>query len=177
MNAPINVSQTIELRAVTELLPYAKNARTHSDEQVQQIAASMREFGFTNPVLIDGAGEIIAGHGRCMAAAVLGLTEVPTITLGYLTPEQKRAYILADNKLAMNAGWDFELLAEELAAIELDGFDLELTGFTDTELKSLLGDDKPKEQTGDKKSNEVNMDDFKFEHVCPRCSFEFNGNK
>src|SRR5476649_1444639 len=95
------------------LIPYARNARTHSDAQVAQIAASIREFGFTNPVLVDGEHGVIAGHGRLLAARKLGMTEVPTIELSHLTPAQKRAYVLADNRLALNAGWDPDMLKIE----------------------------------------------------------------
>ncbi|MGG5819117.1 ParB N-terminal domain-containing protein [Falsiroseomonas sp. HW251] len=105
--------------SVAELIPYARNARTHSDAQVAQIAASIREFGFTNPILVDGERGVIAGHGRLMAARKLGLTEVPTIELSHLTPAQRRAYILADNKLALNAGWDDDLLRFDLGLASL----------------------------------------------------------
>ncbi|MGG5823766.1 site-specific DNA-methyltransferase [Falsiroseomonas sp. HW251] len=126
--------------SVAELIPYARNARTHSDAQVAQIAASIREFGFTNPVLTDGARGVIAGHGRLLAARKLGLTEVPTIELSHLTPAQRRAYILADNKLALNAGWDDDLLRLELADLRDEGFDLGLTGFDLDEIGKLLID-------------------------------------
>lgn len=123
--------------SVDSLIPYARNSRTHSDEQVAQIAASIKEFGFTNPVLIDGEGGIIAGHGRVMAARKLGIGEVPCITLDYLTDAQKRAYIIADNKLALNAGWDDEMLRIELAELGEADFDLELTGFSLDEIEAL----------------------------------------
>lgn len=134
----ITTPTAIEKRATADLLPYARNARTHSPEQVAQIAASMREFGFTNPVLIDAADGIIAGHGRVMAAQSLGLAEVPCIRLGHLTESQRRAYILADNKLALNAGWDEDLLAQELRELQSGGFDIGLVGFADEDLKDLL---------------------------------------
>lgn len=111
------------------LIPYARNSRTHSEEQVAQIAASIREFGFTNPVLVDGEGGIIAGHGRVMAARKLGMKEVPVIELDHLTDAQKRAYVIADNKLALRAGWNDEMLRLELADLDAEGFDLALTGF------------------------------------------------
>jgi DNA modification methylase len=130
----------IHYRSVAELTPYARNARTHSHEQVVQIAASIMEFGFTNPVLIAEDGEIIAGHGRVLAAQLLGRTEVPVIVLGHLTPAQRRAYVLADNKLALNAGWDEELLRSELAALGEESFDLGVLGFSDDELGALLGE-------------------------------------
>ena len=128
----------IEQVAIDKLIPYINNARTHSQQQVAQVAASIREFGFTNPVLIDKDNGIIAGHGRVMAAQQLEMTEVPCIRLGHLTEVQKRAYILADNKLALNAGWDEELLAFELAHLKDAGFDFELTGFESGEIDELL---------------------------------------
>lgn len=122
----------------TDLVPYIANSRTHSDEQVAQIAASIKEFGFTNPILTDGENGIIAGHGRLMAARKLGLAEVPTIPLSGLTAAQKRAYVIADNKLALNAGWDAALLSSEIAGLGEDGFDLSLLGFNENELAALL---------------------------------------
>lgn len=135
--------QQIERVPLEALVPYARNSRTHSEAQVAQIAASIREFGFTNPVLIDADGGIIAGHGRVMAARKLGLKDVPCIALGHLTDAQKRAYVIADNKLALNAGWDEELLAVEFADLKDAGFDLELTGFSDEELQAMAGDVAP----------------------------------
>lgn len=128
----------IEHLLVSSLIPYARNSRTHSDEQVAQIAASIREFGFTNPVLIDANGTIIAGHGRVMAAKKLGIDEVPCLRLGHLTPSQIRAYVIADNKIALNAGWDDEMLKAELLTLQEDGFNTDLTGFSDEELNALL---------------------------------------
>ena len=127
----------IEIINVCELTAYGKNARTHSDSQVAQIAASIREFGFTNPVLIDGDSGIIAGHGRVMAAQKLGLKEVPCLRLDHLTDVQRRAYIIADNKLALNAGWDDEMLRLEIEDLRAEGFDLDLTGFTAEEIGAL----------------------------------------
>jgi len=123
--------------AVNKLIPYAKNSRTHSPEQVAQIAASIKEFGFRNPILVDGVG-IIAGHGRLMAAQKLGLDKVPTIDCSDMTDSQKKAYIIADNKLALNAGWDNAMLTIELKDLEDEGFDLTLLGFDDKELNALL---------------------------------------
>ena len=134
----------ITQKKVTELIPYVKNSRTHSDEQVAQIAASIKEFGWTNPILVDGSNGIIAGHGRLMAARKLGYTEVPTIELADLTETQKKAYIIADNRLALNAGWDNEMLTIELNDLLADGFALEILGFDPKELDALLmpdGDD------------------------------------
>ena len=127
----------IELLSIEGLIPYARNSRTHSDAQVAQIAASIREFGFTNPVLIDAQGGIIAGHGRVLAARKLQLAEVPCIRLGHLTETQKRAYIIADNKLALNSGWDEEMLKLELSELNDEGFDLDLIGFTSEEILAL----------------------------------------
>ena len=129
--------------AVDKLIPYAKNSRTHSEAQVAQIAASIKEFGFRNPILVDGIG-VIAGHGRLLAARKLGLKQVPTIDCSDLTEPQKKAYIIADNKLAMNAGWDGELLALEMEELLKGNFNLELLGFSETELDELL-DTTPQE--------------------------------
>src|SRR5574343_231463 len=128
----------IETLAVDRLIPYARNSRTHSDGQVAQIAASIKEFGFTNPVLVDAAGAIIAGHGRVLAARKLGLSEVPCIRLGHLTEAQKRAYVIADNRLALNAGWDEEMLALEMRDLMDEGYDVGLTGFDLKEIDALL---------------------------------------
>lgn len=130
----------IEDRKVADLIPFARNSRTHSEEQVAQIAASISEFGFTNPILTDGGNGIIAGHGRLLAARKLGLAQVPTIALSGLTEAQKRAYVIADNKLALNAGWDMELLSSEIAGLGDDGFDLSLLGFNEDELAALLAE-------------------------------------
>ena len=135
---PVTVPQGVERWAVGRLKAYDRNARTHSPEQVAQIVASIREFGFTNPLLVAPDGEVIAGHGRLMAAQELGLGEVPVIVLGHLTPEQRRAYVIADNQLALNAGWDEELLRAELSDLEGLGFDLSLVGFSDEELSELM---------------------------------------
>ena len=130
----------IEGWPIERLIPYARNARVHSDAQVAQIAASIAEFGFNNPVLTDPEGGIIAGHGRVMAARKLNYTHVPVITLGHLTPNQKRAFMLADNKLALNAGWDEDMLRLELEALAAQDFSLELTGFDEQELQNLLAE-------------------------------------
>jgi len=139
----------IETLAVDRLIPYARNSRTHSEAQVAQIAASIKEFGFTNPVLIDADGGIIAGHGRVMGARQLGMTEVPCIRLGYLSDAQKRAYVIADNKLALNAGWDDAILALELRDLADVGYDMGLTGFDSKDIDALLAtlDATPEGQT------------------------------
>jgi ParB-like chromosome segregation protein Spo0J len=139
----------IEYVATDDLIPYINNSRTHSESQIKQIAASIREFGFTNPVLIDEAGTIIAGHGRVMAAQVLELDEVPTITLDGLSDAQRKAYVIADNKLALNAGWDTEILLAEIDALQDLNFDTQLLGFSADELSEMLNieEPQPKEET------------------------------
>lgn len=123
---------------VDALVPYARNSRTHSDEQVAQIAASIREFGFTNPVLVDDQGGIVAGHGRVLAAKQIGMDTVPTICVGWLSEKQRRAYVIADNQLALNAGWDDAVLASELDDLLADDFDLQLIGFDPETLDDIL---------------------------------------
>lgn len=118
----------IETRKIHDLLPYARNSRTHSDYQINQIAASIKEFGFTNPILITKDGEIIAGHGRVLAAMRLSMDEVPCITLDHLSDTQRRAYVIADNQLALNAGWDYEMLAVEVDNLRQESFDLDVLG-------------------------------------------------
>lgn len=151
-------------KRVEELIPYSRNSRTHSDAQVAQIAASIREFGFINPVLVDAENNIIAGHGRVLAARKLGLEEVPCVLHDHLTETQRKAYILADNKLALNAGWDEDMLRLELGELGDMGFDLELTGFDEVEVEAL--------------NHNVNIDDFfsdregevpKEPKLCPHC--------
>lgn len=147
------MARRIELWPVERLVPYERNARTHSPEQVAQLAASISEFGFLNPILVDSKDGIIAGHGRLAAAKDMGLTEVPVVVLDHLTEAQKRAYVLADNKLALNAGWDEKLLQIELTGLQLQDFDLSLIGFDEDELGKLLGsgefdgsEEEPQEQ-------------------------------
>jgi len=161
------MTNTLKVKYVerSKLIPYVNNARTHSESQVKQIAASIKEFGFTNPILVDEDNGIIAGHGRLLAAEILELAKVPTITLSGLTDEQRRAYIIADNKLALNAGWDFELLQIELEKLP----DFTITGFSETEINQILGlNDK------DAGNSEIDINDFEFDHECPRCNFQFN---
>lgn len=132
-----NPADKVEQWSIDRLVPYARNARTHSDDQVAQIAASIKEWGWTTPVLVDTDGGIIAGHGRTMAARRLGMTQVPVMVADGWSEAKKRAYVLADNKLSLNAGWDNELLALELAEIGELGFDLDLTGFSADEIAAL----------------------------------------
>src|SRR5216684_2367549 len=134
------VAKHIELWAIEKLIPFARNPRTHSDAQIAQIAASIAEFGFNNPILVDTNAGIIAGHGRLLAARKLQLSEVPVIVLDHLTEKQKRAYVIADNQLALNAGWDEDLLRLELAALQEEDFNVDLIGFEDEELARLLAD-------------------------------------
>jgi ParB-like chromosome segregation protein Spo0J len=133
-----SMAKQIELWLIDKLIPWARNPRTHSDAQIAQIAASIAEFGFNNPILVDTKAGIIAGHGRLHAARKLGLKEVPVIVLDHLTEAQKRAFIIADNQLALNAGWDEELLRVELAILQAEDFNLDLIGFEDDELARLL---------------------------------------
>ena len=146
-------SKTIEQVTIEKLIPYAKNSRTHSDAQVAQIAASIKEFGFVNPVLIDKQDGIIAGHGRVMAARKLGIEEVPCIRLAHLTDNQKRAYVIADNKLALNAGWDEEMLKLEIKDLEASDFDISLLGFDAEELENIM--DEPETTEGLTEDDEV----------------------
>jgi hypothetical protein len=134
-------SRALVMVPIEELAPYEKNARTHTDEQVTQIVESIKEFGFTAPILIDGDKGVLAGHGRLMAARFLEMKEVPCVMLSHLTAEQRRAYILADNKLALNAGWDLDLLAVEIEALKLADFDISLLGFSQHELDQLTAGD------------------------------------
>jgi ParB-like chromosome segregation protein Spo0J len=132
-----NPADKVERWSIDKLVPYARNARTHSDEQISQIAASIKEWGWTTPVLVDEQGSIIAGHGRTLAAQKLKMAEVPVMVAKGWSDAKKRAYVLADNKLALNAGWDNEMLALELAELQGLDFDLDLTGFTPEEIEAL----------------------------------------
>lgn len=138
---------TIEYLPTDSLIPYARNSRTHSDAQVSQVAGSIREFGFTNPVLIDAQDGIIAGHGRVLAALKLKLDTVPCIRLSHLTETQRKAYVIADNKLALNAGWDTEMLLIEFSELEAAEFDMELLGFSDEELDAMKPQELPEESS------------------------------
>ena len=150
----MKTAKNYETRPTAELVPYAKNARTHSKAQVDQIAESIKRFGFTNPVLIDGSGGIIAGHGQVLAAKKLKMDSVPTLTIDHLTDDEKRAYVLADNKLALNGGWDEAMLAKELKALGNLQFDHSVIGFTPKELAKLLGEEK----SGDDNANAIPQD-------------------
>lgn len=147
-NSPV-LPNTIEHIATDALVPYARNSRTHSPEQVAQLGRSMREFGFTNPVLIDEHNTLIAGHGRVMAAQSIGLAVVPAIRLTHLSDAQRRAYVIADNKLAEQAGWDMATLAREVEDLQALDFDVDLLGFGGDELAALLGADGAPQQPGE----------------------------
>jgi ParB-like chromosome segregation protein Spo0J len=158
----------IEYRSLGSLIPYSRNPRTHSEEQIAQIAASIREFGFTNPILIDSNQGIVAGHGRIAAAKELGLEKVPCIDLSHLTEEQKRAYIIADNKLALNAGWNEDLLRMELIELKELGANIELTGFDPMELADImLGKDVEFKEYDESAADDVQM------ATCPKCGHTF----
>ncbi len=131
-----------EVRNISDLIPYINNSRTHSDDQILQVAASIKEFGFTNPVLVDEQGGVIAGHGRVMAAKKLGIEQVPCVVLDGLTEAQKKAYVIADNQLALNAGWDLDMLRGEVIHLKELEFDLPLLGFDDATLIKLLDIDE-----------------------------------
>ncbi len=162
---------TVIYKPIGDLIPYARNSRMHSEAQVAQIAASIKEFGFTNPVLIDEDGGIIAGHGRVLGARKLGMDEVPTIALEGLTKTQRQAYVIADNKLALNAGWDEELLSLELADLNEQEFRMELLGFDANELNLAMGlgvDFQPGTEDDQGKLDEL------APIVCPSCGHEFH---
>ena len=164
----------IEQRLLSDLIPYINNSRKHSDDQVAQIAASIKEFGWTNPILVDGDNGIIAGHGRIMAAKKLGMTEVPVIELAHLSKEQRKALIIADNKLALNSDWDSNLLAIELKDLQDLGFDLNLTGFAENELSNII---ETKNFDVGTIEDQGKLDEIKPKYVaCPDCGHEFDAN-
>jgi len=169
--------QQLEQIAVESLIPYARNARKHSDEQVAQIAASIREFGFNAPVLVDADNGIIAGHGRVLAARKLGLTEVPCVRLSHLTDTQRRAYVLADNKLALNADWDEEMLGLELSELREVDFDLDLTGFDSFAIEQFLNPPERNDEEPESSSAEIDVDAMEMGCACPKCGFEFDPKK
>ena len=152
-----------------ELVPYESNPRTHSDEQVAKIVRSIREFGFTNPILTDGDAGVIAGHGRLLAARRLGLETVPTIELKHLTAAQRKAYVIADNKLALDAGWDLDLLRIEMGDLRDMGFDLDLTGHDPLEVEKLFASD-PAEDEPEGMPAEGTLEG---KVRCPGCGHEF----
>ncbi len=163
----------VERRKVADLKPYAKNSRTHSDKQIEQLVASINEWGFTVPILVDEKGEIIAGHGRVLAAGKAGIEEVPAMVAAGWTEKQKRAYVIADNKLAENANWDQALLTSELKDLSTLGFSLEKVGFESTELVTFLAqpsDFSPEDDASGQKS----LTDYGAEATCPECGHKFD---
>jgi ParB-like chromosome segregation protein Spo0J len=160
----------IKQRSVAKLIPYAANSRTHSDAQVAQIAASIKEFGWTNPILVAGDDTIIAGHGRLLAARKLDMEEVPVIVLDHLSKSQQRALVIADNQLALNAGWDMDMLKVEIEDLKLDDFDISILGFDASSLDKMLNDAIPQEAPDEFKE----VDEEALGHNCPKCGFEFD---
>jgi ParB-like chromosome segregation protein Spo0J len=164
----VSASLRIEYRALESLIPYERNPRTHSEEQIAQIASSIKEFGFTNPILLDGENGVIAGHGRLAAARSLGLKSVPCIELGHLTPEQKRSYLIADNKIAQNGLWNEEFLRLELTELKELGANLELLGFNPMEIADItLGKDVEFKEYDESAADDVEM------LTCPSCGHTF----
>ena len=162
----------ITKRKTDELIPYARNARTHSDEQVAQIAASIKEWGWTTPILVDEDSEIIAGHGRVLAARKLDIQKVPPITAKGWTKAQKQAYVLADNQLPQNAGWDMDLLKVELQGIDTEGFDLTLIGFSIEEMDGIFFE--PNFDAGTE-NDQGKLDELDPKMVdCPHCGGSFD---
>ena len=156
----------------SDLIPYARNSRTHSDAQVTKIASSIKEFGFLNPIIIDGENSIIAGHGRLLAAQKLGLDSVPVLEASHLTEAQRRAYVIADNRLALDAGWDAELLKVELQDLDAEGFNLTLTGFDIGELTAMF--DEPNFAPGTE-DDQGKLDELSPKMVnCPHCGQDFD---
>jgi len=169
---------------IDDLLPYARNAKRHPPEQIAQIAASIKEFGFNAPVLVDGEQGIIAGHGRVLAARKLGLATVPCVVLTHLSEAQKRAYIIADNRLgdADLAPWDWEMLQAEMDQLKEENYDYILTGFTDESLAAAVqsvgsGLYGMEEEAPESSAKEIDPDDYEMGHRCPRCGFEFDDRK
>ena len=161
----MNTTTEMQLVSIDKLIPYINNARTHSPEQIKKLRASLREFGFINPVIIDKDFNVIAGHGRLLAAKEEGIKEVPCVFVDYLTEAQKKAYIIADNRMAMDAGWDEELLRVEIEALQAEAFDLSLTGFDDTEIADLFGDE-----------SDVQEDDFDVDEELEKPTFSKAGD-
>lgn len=162
----MKTTTVMNLVSIDKLIPYVNNARTHSPEQINKLRSSLREFGFVNPVIIDKEFNIIAGHGRIMAARAEGIKEVPCVLADYLTEAQKKAYILADNRMAMDAGWDEEMLKVELEALEGESFDLSLTGFDEKELSDLF-----------KEEHDVEDDDYDLTTALEKASFVERGDR
>ena len=168
----------IEKIPTDKLIPYARNAKKHDAAQVSKLAGSIREFGFNNPILIDKDNGIIAGHGRVMAAQQLNLAEVPCIRLGHLTDNQRKAYILADNKLAeIGGGWDEEMLGLELAELREADFDLDVLGFDNFAIEQFLNPPERNNEAPESSGGEIDVDAMEMGCACPKCGFEFDPKK
>jgi hypothetical protein len=160
---------TVEVLNIDELIPYCRNSREHSEEQVAQIAASIQEFGFVNPVLIDDFGTIIAGHGRVLAARKLKIKDVPCIRLGHLSETQKRAYVIVDNQLGLNATWNWDMLAVEVEELMEKGYGGNCLGFSDEQLMELIGTPNPPPEPDEEKESQP-----KEKVICPKCHHSFD---
>lgn len=165
------MTESIEQIAPADLVPYERNPRTHSDAQIQQLSGSIKQFGFTAPILIDENNGVLAGHGRLLAAKSIGLELVPCRRIQGLSDAQKKAYIIADNKLALNAGWDGDLLMQELTALHEVDFDMAPLGFDADELSMAMGLD---EVVSESSAKEIDTDEYDMDHKCPKCGFEFD---
>lgn len=165
-NSTTPILPDYKIAETSKLIPYVNNARTHSDAQVAKIAASIKEFGFLVPIVLDGSNGIVAGHGRLLAAQKLGIERVPTIDAKHLTEAQKKAYVIADNKIALDAGWDDDLLRVEFQYLDEAGFDLTLTGFDELEVNDLFDSDFDPSADGNGSAPPVVV-------KCPRCGHEF----
>ena len=171
----IKVVKDFQLVEVEKLVPYINNARTHSPAQINKLRASIREFGFISPLVIDRDFNVLVGHGRLEAAKEEEYTKVPCVFTDNLTEAQKKAYILADNRMAMDAGWDEELLKIEMEELQAADFDMGLTGFREDEIADLFAVKEDPDDTGSNKEfDEGEFGDEEFKHECPRCGFQFN---
>jgi len=163
---------TLDKIQITKISPYENNSRIHSDDQIKRIAKSIQEFGFLNPIILDNKNEIVAGHGRLMAAQLLGMTEVPVILAGHLTEDQKKAYVIADNKLALDSEWNIEMLKNEMDILRDQDFNLNLTGFSLEEIEQLFFEPNFEPATEDEQGD-LSKIDAKIV-ICPKCDHEFN---
>lgn len=171
----IKVVKDFQLVEVEKLVPYINNARTHSPAQINKLRSSIREFGFISPLVIDRDFNVLVGHGRLEAAKEEEYTKVPCVFADNLTEAQKKAYILADNRMAMDAGWDEELLKIEMEELQAADFDMGLTGFREDEIADLFAVKEDPDDTGSNRElDEGEFADEEFKHECPRCGFKFN---
>ena len=171
----MNPADKIERRAIEELIPYARNSRTHSDAQVAQIAASIKEWGWTMPILVDEQGGIIAGHGRVLAARSLGHKDVPVVIASGWSETKKRAYVIADNKLALNAGWDSDMLLIEIEELKKSNFEMELLGFNAEDLEKIISDNNFEPGT---EEDQGKLDQLEPKWIdCPHCGKEFDARQ